>query len=139
MVGRIGWSTQQLNMEAQMPNVLTHQSVAAIAVGGWIAQLEAKEGKKTVAPLGGAALAAICTNLPDILEPAIHPHHRQFFHSLAFAGLLGLGVYKLYKWETKTAQDELLKFCLLVAGGSYLIHLAMGACTSRSLPLLGKA
>lgn len=122
-----------------MPNALTHQSVAALVVGGWLAQLEVKEGKKTKAPLGGAVLAAICTNLPDMLEPAIHPHHRQFFHSLAFVGLIGFGMYKLYEWETKTDQEKLLKFCLLVAGGSYLIHLAMDACTRRSLPLLGKA
>ena len=121
-----------------MPNALAHQSVAAVVVGGWIAQLEAKEAKKTMAPLGGAALATICTNLPDMLEPAIHPHHRQFFHSLAFAGMLGLGMYRIYEWETKTSQEELIKFCLLVVGGSYLIHLAMDACTSRSLPLLGK-
>jgi len=122
-----------------MPNALTHQFVAALTVGGCVAQLEATEGKKTMAPLGGAALAAICTNLPDKLEPAIHPHHRQFFHSVAFVGMLGLGMYKLYKWETKTGQEDLLKFCLLVVGGSYLIHLAMDACTRRSLPLLGKA
>jgi inner membrane protein len=120
-----------------MPNALTHQSVAALTIGGWIAQLEAKEGKRTMAPLGGAGLAAICTNLPDILEPAIHPHHRQFFHSLAFVGLLGLGMYKLYEWETKTDQEKLLKFFLLVVCVSYLIHLAMDACTSRSLPVLG--
>jgi membrane-bound metal-dependent hydrolase YbcI (DUF457 family) len=122
-----------------MPNALTHQSVAALTIGGWIAQLEAKERKKTMAPLGGATLAFMSTNLPDMLEPAIHPHHRQFFHSLAFVGLIGLGMYKLYEWETKTSQEEFLKFCLLVVGGSYLIHLAMDACTSRSLPLLGKA
>ena len=122
-----------------MPNALTHQSVAALAVGGWIAQLEGKKGEKTMAPLGGATLAAICTNLPDILEPAVHPHHRQFFHSLAFVGLIGLGMYKLYEWETETDKERFLKFCLLVVGGSYLIHLAMDACTSRSLPLLGKA
>ena len=122
-----------------MPNALTHRFVAALTVGCCVAQWEATEGKKTVAPLGGAALAAICTNLPDKLEPAIHPHHRQFFHSLAFAGLMGLGLCKLYEWETETDQEKLLRFCLLVAGGSYLIHLAMDACTRRSLPLLGKA
>lgn len=122
-----------------MPNALTHQFVAALTVGAWVAQSEATERKKTMAPLGGAALAAISTNLPDKLEPAINPHHRQFFHSLAFAGLLGLCIYRLYEWETKTTQEELIKFCLLVVGGSYLIHLAMDACTSRSLPLLGKA
>jgi inner membrane protein len=120
-----------------MPNALTHQSVAAVAVGAWIAQLEAKDGKKTLAPVGGAVLAAICTNLPDILEPAIHPHHRQFFHSIAFVGLLALGMYKLSEWETKSDQEKFLKFCLLVAGGAYLIHLAMDACTKRSLPILG--
>lgn len=122
-----------------MPNALTHQSVAAVAIGGWIAQLEIKEGKKTMAPLGGVALAAICTNLPDMLEPAIHSHHRQFFHSLAFVGILGLGMRRLYEWDTKTELERQMRFCLLVAGGSYLIHLAMDACTSRSLPLLGKA
>jgi inner membrane protein len=121
-----------------MPNALTHQSVAAIAVGAWIAQMEARVGKKTLAPVGGAVFAAACTNLPDILEPAIHPHHRQVFHSLVFAGLLGLGMYKLSEWETKTDQEKFLKFCLLVAGGAYLIHLALDACTSRSLPLIGK-
>ena len=76
--------------------------------------------------------------MPDILEPAVHPHHRQFFHSIAFAALIGSGMYKLYQWETETEMEKILKLCLLVAGGAYLIHLAMDACTKRSLPLLGK-
>jgi inner membrane protein len=122
-----------------MPNALIHKSAAALTIGGWIAQLEAKEGNRTMAPLGGASLAYMTTNLPDMLEPAIHPHHRQFFHSFVFASMLGLGMYKLYKWETKTGQEQFLKFSLLAVGGSYLIHLAMDACTSRSLPFLGKA
>lgn len=44
--GRVGRPTQQMYMGAQMPNALTHQSVAALVVGGWLAQLEVKEGKK---------------------------------------------------------------------------------------------
>jgi hypothetical protein len=30
--------------------------------------------------------------VPDLIEPAIHPHHRQFFHSWLFAGALAYGV-----------------------------------------------
>ncbi len=121
-----------------MSNALAHRTVAALVTGVAILHTEAKEGKQTLAPVAGSILAAICTNLPDKLEPAIHPHHRQFFHSVAFATLIGGGMYKLYQWETETEMEQLLKCCLLVAGGSYLIHLAMDSCTRRSLPLLGK-
>lgn len=122
-----------------MPNKLAHCTVAALATGAVILNMEAQEGKQTLAPVGGSVLAAICTNLPDKLEPAINPHHRQFFHSFACAALVGGGIYKLYQWEPQTEMEKLLRFCLLVAGGSYLVHLAMDACTKRSLPLLGKA
>ncbi len=121
-----------------MSNALAHRAVAATVTGLVILNIEAQEGKQTLAPVGGSVLAAICTNLPDILEPAIHPHHRQFFHSVALATLIGGGMYKLGQWETKTEMEKVLKFCLIAAGGSYLIHLAMDACTRRSLPLLGK-
>jgi membrane-bound metal-dependent hydrolase YbcI (DUF457 family) len=121
-----------------MSNSLAHRTVAALVTGVAILNTETKEGKQTLAPVAGSILAAICTNLPDKLEPAIHPHHRQFFHSVAFAALVGGGMYKLSKWETETEMEKLLKICLLVVGGSYLIHLAMDACTRRSLPMLGK-
>lgn len=121
-----------------MANALAHRTVAAVLTGAAIFNMEAKEGKQTLAPIRGSVLAALCTNLPDILEPAIHPHHRQFFHSVTFAALIFGGMCKLYQWEPQTEGEKLLKFCLLVAGGSYLIHLAMDACTRRSLPLLGK-
>lgn len=121
-----------------MPNKLAHCAVAAAVTGAVILYVEAQEKKQTLAPIGGSMLASVCTNFPDMLEPAIHPHHRQFFHSVAFAALIGGGLYKLYQWEAETEMEKILKFCLLVAGGSYLIHLAADACTKRSLPLLGK-
>lgn len=121
-----------------MPNKLAHCTVAALATGVVIFNKEAKEGNHTLAPIGGSALAALCTNLPDILEPAIHPHHRQFFHSIAFAAMIGGGMYKLHQWKPQTEGEKFLKFCLMIAGSAYLIHLATDACTKRSLPLLGK-
>ena len=121
-----------------MSNAFAHRTGAAVIVGGFLLAREQQEGKNTLSPIGGSLLAAICTNLPDMLEPAKNPHHRQFFHSVAFAAMIGGGMYKLSKWETQTEGEEFLKFCLMVAGGAYLVHLAMDACTKHSLPLFGK-
>lgn len=91
-----------------------------------------------VAKVGGAsALAAAFGTLPDILEPATSPNHRQFFHSLAFAATIGWGLYELWQWEPDEEWQEWLKGGLLIAGGAYLVHLAMDATTKKSLPLLG--
>jgi inner membrane protein len=121
-----------------MSNALAHRTGAAVLVGGYLLAREGQEGKNTHAPITGSILAAICTNIPDWLEPAVNPHHRQFFHSITFAAMIGGGMYKLSQWETQTEGEKLLKFCLMVAGSAYLAHLAMDACTKRSLLLLGK-
>lgn len=73
-----------------------------------------------------------------MLEPASHPNHRQFFHSLAFAGVLGMAAHKLYTWEPDNSFDEATRFVLLVGVGAYLIHLLLDAGTPKSLPLIGK-
>lgn len=121
-----------------MSNALAHRTGAVVLVGGYLLAREVQEEKNTHAPVTGSLLASICTNIPDWLEPAVNPHHRQVFHSIAFAAMIGGGMYKLSQWKTQTDGEKLLKFCLMVAGGAYLAHLAMDACTKRSLPLLGK-
>lgn len=121
-----------------MANKIAHQMIAAVLTTVVITDKEAREGKQTLAPFGSAAWAAFCTNLPDKLEPAIHPHHRQFFHSVTCALLIAGGLYRLSHWDAQTEGDKLLKFCLIVAGAAYLTHLMVDACTKRSLPLLGK-
>jgi len=121
-----------------MANGIAHRWAAAAVVGGICMHAEADQQEKTAKPILGAALAAMLTNLPDILEPATHPGHRQFFHSLAFAGLVGTAGYKAYKWEPSTPSDEALRFLLLVGVGAYLVHLCLDASTPKSLPLLGR-
>lgn len=121
-----------------MPNSSTHRIAAAIAVGGVLAYEDVRHENRTLKPLTGSVVAAIATNLPDVLEPALHPHHRQFFHSIAFAGLVGWGTYKVYQWKPEDSVDDILRFLLLVIGGAYLIHLALDAGTPRSLPIVGK-
>ncbi len=80
-----------------MPNATTHRLGAALVIGGASSFTERLNGENSGKPVVHAALAAACGTLPDILEPAFHPNHRQFFHSIGFAGLLGCGLYKLHQ------------------------------------------
>jgi membrane-bound metal-dependent hydrolase YbcI (DUF457 family) len=121
-----------------MANGTTHRLVAAATIGAAMVLAEREEQEKSAQPFVGAVLAAGLTNLPDVIEPATNPHHRQFFHSLAFAGLLGLGTWKVYNWEPNHPLDKALRFALLVGAASYMVHLVLDAGTAKSLPLVGQ-
>jgi membrane-bound metal-dependent hydrolase YbcI (DUF457 family) len=121
-------------------NAAAHQLTAGAAVGLFLAHHEQKNGSSTAGPLVSGGLAALLTKLPDLLEPASTPNHRQFFHSLMFAALLGVGLHELHAWKPDE-DEELLKFVRwvgLLAGSAYLIHLALDFTTAKSLPLIGK-
>lgn len=121
-----------------MSNASAHSLGAAIAVGVSLWTEEQSRGVSTPAPYVGSGLAAFLGSLPDLIEPAHNPHHRQFFHSVTFAAGLGYGMYHLYQWVPENDWERLLRFLGLVAGSAYLTHLAMDATTARSIPLLGK-
>jgi membrane-bound metal-dependent hydrolase YbcI (DUF457 family) len=115
----------------------THRAAAALAIGGFLAWKETQTSQQIAKPLIGAALAALATNLPDLLEPSNHPNHRQVFHSLAFAALLGRAVVELNAWQAETDFEKGLRFTLLVIVNAYLVHLALDFVTPNSLPLFG--
>lgn len=120
-----------------MPNAATHRFGAALVVGGFSAYSEYKKGENSAKPLAHSAFAAACGTLPDILEPALNPNHRQFFHSFGFAGFLGYGLYQLHqKWQPQDEVEKVVKNVALIAGSAYLIHLAMDSTTPKSLPLI---
>lgn len=121
-----------------MPNALVHRSGAALLVGSALLSIESRKKEFTHAPITGSAVAAVCTNIPDWLEPATNPHHRQFFHSPIFGGVVCYGMYKTYQWQPETDFDKFIRLCLLAAGAGVLIHLAMDSVTPRSIPLFGK-
>lgn len=121
-----------------MANGTTHRWVAAAATALAVGHYEVKKQVDTPLPLIGATLAARLTNIPDWLEPATHPGHRNFFHSVAFAAVLGLGFKKLYEWDPDEDWEKAVRFVGLVGVGAYLIHLALDATTRRSLPLVGR-
>jgi membrane-bound metal-dependent hydrolase YbcI (DUF457 family) len=117
---------------------MEHRFFSAIALAAAGTSLTENPRDKVLhaatAYVGGFCLGT----LPDIVEPATSPHHRQFFHSIAFATLLGFGMYKLYKWDPKTPKAEIFRLAGLIAGGAYLFHLALDATTKRSLPMIGR-
>jgi len=121
-----------------MPNGNFHRVVAALTVGGALAYDENQKGQATLKPLAGAGIAAFTTNLPDILEPAKNPHHRQLFHSIMTAIAVGYTWKELYEWQPEGDAQRCLRFLLMTGCAAYLIHLALDACTSKSLPLVGK-
>lgn len=122
-----------------MPCADTHRLVNLLAGGSVLAAAHANgKGRGLPEPLSGALLCSVCARLPDLVEPALHPNHRQFFHSVAFLALLGTGLYQAYKWETETPWQTFLRGAILVGGSAYMLHVLADACTAKSIPLVGK-
>lgn len=120
-------------------NASAHALGAAIVVGGIHAGWEQEtKGSLSAAPLLTAGVASLMGSLPDALEPAIHPNHRQFFHGLMFAVMVGYAVKRTFEWEPQSPAQEICRVVLLCAGGAYLTHLLMDACTKKSIPFIGK-
>jgi inner membrane protein len=113
---------------------LTAACILAAAAGASTEDPKARCARGALAGLGGYC----CGTLPDLIEPATHPHHRQFFHSVLFAVMVACAVYRLHHWEPETDGAALLRVLSLIAGGAYLAHLALDAGTPRSLPLIGR-
>lgn len=121
-----------------MPCGNTHRLINFTATAGYLASCPADQQKGIAHPLVGGAASALLASLPDVIEPAIHPHHRQFFHSVAFAGLVGYGLHRAYHWKPETDGQELLRIAALLVGSAYLIHFAADLFTARSIPVLGR-
>ncbi|MDX2142028.1 MAG: metal-dependent hydrolase [Rhodospirillaceae bacterium] len=122
-----------------MPDSGAHSLIASISIGGAVAAQEIKsDGKVTVKTVGYASVAALSANLPDIIEPALNPHHRQFFHSVVFLLTLSVGLYQLYQWKPETIVEQIIRGMGLAIGSAYIVHLLADSLTKRSLPLVGK-
>lgn len=121
-----------------MACAFAHRVVAGAVIGIAIGYQESQTGESSAWPFVGGGLGALLGTLPDLLEPADHPNHRQFFHSLLFAAIIGYLGYKLYKWKPEEPWQEVVRMVGLVAIGAYLIHLAMDAVTPKSLPAVGR-
>jgi len=122
-----------------MPNLKEHLFISAAATGiTYLAMsryyLRQPSLEEAVTCVGVGMLSGIA---PDLMEPALHPQHRQFCHSLTAGGLLvHTGLTKCGEQNNNWSQfAKILGACVIIG---YLVHLALDATTPRSLPLLGK-
>jgi membrane-bound metal-dependent hydrolase YbcI (DUF457 family) len=121
-----------------MSNAATHGLAAFATVATLSAADERSRGQATMRPLLDGAAGALLTSLPDKLEPAIHPNHRQFFHSVLVLAGVGYLTYQAYNWKPTTDWEQILRWLVIIGGVAYVTHLALDACTAKSLPLVGK-
>jgi len=115
----------------------THLAVGAIT-GVSIALIDNKKHKFIHNPIMAPSLWAFFGKLPDIIEPAYHPNHRQFFHSAVTFSAIGIGLYKVYHWEPNSGFEKIIRGIMLIGGFAYLSHLVCDSATPKGLPLLGK-
>lgn len=120
-----------------MANFQSHLTAGAVA-GGSIAILQKIGDNK---PLELQDIALVCCDvcigavggvLPDRLEPAIHPHHRKFFHSGAMILLISVGLYCLWKAESIPEWVKWAGTALIV---TYGLHLLIDGFTPAGLPI----
>lgn len=147
-----------------------HRVVGGVA-GGVAAGVRAHRdpnGRLLIEALAGMLGGSHGGMLPDVLEPAIHSHHRQVMHSWTLLGGTALGVVRnaaaleayIQSWTAKIGELEELApqaapfEAFLIRLGAvglhaaigyvtglaagYASHLALDALTPRGLPLLGR-
>ncbi|MFK3861258.1 metal-dependent hydrolase [Pseudoalteromonas rhizosphaerae] len=120
-----------------MPNANTHMLVGA-GVSMTAALLDENKHSVSHHIAIAPAVGALMGKLPDILEPAFHPNHRQFFHGVTVLTMLTTGVVKAYRWSPEESSEKFIRGLMLIAGVAYLSHLICDASTPKGLPLLGK-
>lgn len=82
--------------------------------------------------LGSGAVGALAAMIPDVLEPATNPNHREFFHSYT---LLITTLATELNILDKVQANYLLKLLSLAAAGGYSSHLLVDSCTPKGLPV----
>jgi membrane-bound metal-dependent hydrolase YbcI (DUF457 family) len=83
--------------------------------------------------LGYGLTGGISSLVPDLLEPANSPNHRNFMHSMLFAALLAEYKQQLEQNQALPEKDKMLWQALITG---YWSHLSLDAKTPRGLPLI---
>lgn len=135
-----------------MPNGIVHKSAGAILGPLVYLAIQNNMQQKEKVDLGELLLSSgiglSTARIPDILEPAIHPNHRAFYHSLAFAGITGFVGFKalpdlnVHRLERKSlgiqlwSKYEILDVIIVIGAGSILLHLIMDGFTKKGLNII---
>jgi len=120
-----------------MPSAQTHMLIGA-GVSVTTALLDRNKHPDSHHIAISTVVGAFMGKLPDILEPAFHPNHRQLFHGVTVLTLLSAGLVKAYRWSPEEPLEKYIRGLLLIGGVAYLSHLICDASTPKGLPLIGK-
>ena len=118
-----------------MPNRYLHEVVGTGSGGtaGYLTALNEQD------PLLETVMAAIGGywggRLPDIIEPASNPNHRQSAHSFVMATSLVEALRRLNDWRPETQSLVLFRSALIGLITGYLIRLALDGVTPKGLPI----
>ena len=130
-----------------MPNGQTHVVTAMIAGGVTSLILQQKNPKYTGGHTALAvAIGGVSGRLPDVIEPAINPNHRSFFHSYLigfFLVYIGRNIYNFLIQKESEEVDEkkidwvkVITFIVFIGIAAYIIHLLLDAFSRKGLPLI---
>lgn len=78
------------------------------------------------------AIGYAAGTVPDLIEPAIHSHHRKFFHSVAAGSAVTYGAFGKHTEEW----DDTVKKPAQAAAVAYASHLVADATTPRGIALI---
>jgi len=135
-----------------MPCGNAHLTINAISfIPAYNMLIEDKSGDNSnnkIIELLTAGVGVMSTaKLPDKIEPAIHPNHRDFYHSIAFAiivGIIGFAAWKdlQQRRDQRGAKGifditpkELLDVFIIGGAVGYITHLVADGFTPKGLPL----
>lgn len=82
--------------------------------------------------IAGAVASTLTCILPDILEPASHPNHRKFFHSITAYGIVNYFSYRVSNSEFSDDEQNILQCAL----SGYASHLIADSRTPKGLKII---
>ena len=103
-----------------MANSADH--IAAGALAGVVMACYGQRKEEPVSPLLAIGASTVFSKLPDWIEPATNPNHRQFFHSIAFLSLLGYSLKMTYDWKPEDKGSQILRFLNICWAGLGFIN-----------------
>lgn len=107
---------------------------AGVGVAAWLFYCKvADRPVKVLETALAAGIGAIGGLLPDLLEPALHPNHRQFFHSYVAGGFLVVANHHV---SERSDVDPALRAALHLGSLGFASHLWADAGTPKGLPIV---
>lgn len=105
---------------------------AGVAAVGWMFYCKIVERPLNLGEIVLVAGVGMIGGLaPDLFEPAIHPNHRQFFHSYVAAGLLMQANHHVARNANLRAET---RAAIHLASLGFVSHLVVDAQTPKALP-----